>query len=393
MAELLRSKPPPGKTSLLVLQSTSFCNISCEYCYLPDRNRRHVMSLATVQDAIAFIFNENLAAPDLTVLWHSGEPLVLKPDWYRKAFDAVSQACPQGVALPHAIQTNATLINGEWCDLFEEYGIRVGVSLDGPASIHDARRKTRSGRGTHDQVMRGVSLLQKRHIPFHVIAVVSAASLDAADDIIDFFASHGITEVGFNIEEIEGASKTSTLTACSAERVYDFFERAIERALTFDPPVIVREKRDFLHFLASPIFGRMSSNAQNSPFCIVTVSANGELFTFSPELAGLTDVEGTSYSLGSLPGASLEGILKSDRFQSMSREIRLGVDLCRSSCAYFDVCLGGAPVNKLAENGTFASAQTMYCRFAHMAVADAVLNNLEKSLTQRAVRASDGVDN
>lgn len=36
---------------------------------------------------------------------------------------------------------------------------------------------------------------------------------------------------------------------------------------------------------------------------------------------------------------------------------------CRDTCGYFDLCGGGAPSNKLGENGRFDSTETLYCRY------------------------------
>ena len=57
----------------------------------------------------------------------------------------------------------------------------------------------------------------------------------------------------------------------------------------------------------------------------------------------------------------------------MQRDIQAGVAMCRAQCPYFRLCGGGEPVNKLAENGTFASTATNYCRMTRMAVADLLL--------------------
>ena len=40
---------PALQTRLLILQPTPFCNIACDYCYLPDRDSTARMSLATVR--------------------------------------------------------------------------------------------------------------------------------------------------------------------------------------------------------------------------------------------------------------------------------------------------------------------------------------------------------
>jgi len=52
--------------------------------------------------------------------------------------------------------------------------------------------------------------------------------------------------------------------------------------------------------------------------------------------------------------------------------------MCREGCEYFSVCGGGEPVNKLAENGAFASTETTYCRITKMRATDLVLDALER---------------
>jgi hypothetical protein len=61
----------------------------------------------------------------------------------------------------------------------------------------------------------------------------------------------------------------------------------------------------------------------------------------------------------------------------MTRDIQAGVEMCRARCEYFSVCGGGEPVNKLAENGTFVSSETTYCRMTKMRATDLVLDLLD----------------
>lgn len=381
MAKFLSRDACRHATGLLILQPTPFCNINCDYCYLPHRNDRRVMSIDMVRAAVDFVFREELNAPDLTVVWHAGEPLVVAADWYREAFRAVERMSPAGVRLPHAIQTNGTSLDERWCDLFLEFGVRVGVSLDGPADIHDARRKTRSGGPTHARVMRGIETLQKRNVPFHVISVVGAASLPRAGDLIAFFRASGVTELGFNIEEIEQWGGRSSLEGEDRALGFRrFMAEIVAAACAGTPPIVIREQQDLMACLENPAFGRMSHNSQNAPFGILTVSVAGELFTFSPELAGLASADYDTFAIGRLPDATLDGILTGQSFRKMWSGIEAGVRQCHGTCDYFDLCLGGAPVNKLFENGSFASGETMFCRLAHKAVSDVVLADLEQRL-------------
>jgi uncharacterized protein len=64
--------------------------------------------------------------------------------------------------------------------------------------------------------------------------------------------------------------------------------------------------------------------------------------------------------------------------QRMSRDIAAGVALCQQNCEYFSVCGGGAPVNKLSENGRFASDQTRFCELTLMVPTDLILDALDR---------------
>ena len=75
-----------GPIGLVLLQPTGFCNINCDYCYLPDRgNRRNTMDLTTLVEVARLIFGSSLPASELDIVWHAGEPLVLSPDYYSQA--------------------------------------------------------------------------------------------------------------------------------------------------------------------------------------------------------------------------------------------------------------------------------------------------------------------
>jgi uncharacterized protein len=60
--------------------------------------------------------------------------------------------------------------------------------------------------------MAGLRQLQTHGIPFHVISVITRQSLGRADDIYHFFSDLGISQLGFNIEAIEGENAKSSLT-------------------------------------------------------------------------------------------------------------------------------------------------------------------------------------
>src|SRR4051812_29699310 len=163
-----------GPLELLVLQPTPFCNIDCSYCYLPDRRSTKRMSRETLGQALEWTFTSGLVQQPFTVLWHAGEPLVLPVAFYEEATALLDRANRERVPVRQSFQTNATLLDEEWCEFFLRHDAHVGVSVDGPAFLHDRSRRTRQGEGTLDRVLRGIRLLNDNQVPFDVITVLTA---------------------------------------------------------------------------------------------------------------------------------------------------------------------------------------------------------------------------
>jgi uncharacterized protein len=366
---------------LLVLQPTPFCNIDCDYCYLPARGDRSRMSLETLRTALTRVFDSGLVEDRLSIVWHAGEPLVVPPDDYRAAFAVVADLCPPGLAVRHCFQTNGTLIDERWCRLILEYDIQVGVSLDGPAWLHDRHRKTRAGRGTHAATMRGLERLHDHGVPVHVICLLTSASLAHADAIVDFFVDAGVRRLGFNVEEIEGANTGSSLAVPGIEIAFRrFFERILERLATAPANFRLREVDGVLEALRDPRFGELAGNSQNMPLAIVSIAWDGAIGTFSPELLGFTDPRYGRLAFGNVRRDALANLALNANYRRVAADIEAGVAACRRECAYFAFCRGGAPANKLAETGTFAATETLFCRLTQKVIVECVLAALERDL-------------
>jgi uncharacterized protein len=319
----------------------------------------------------------------VTVVWHAGEPLVVPPAYYASAFSLLDDMLGRQCSVFHAIQTNATLIDDAWCALFKDYQVRVGVSVDGPKHVHDRHRKTRQGKGSHAQVLRGLESLRRYGVPFHVIAVVTADSLLLADELYDFFSSQEIQEVGFNFDEAEGAYACSSLQGQdTAHRA--FLDRSLEHSIAACGHYQIRELASALRVIAQGLPQYMwrgepwPENAQTIPFRIITVGWNGDFSTFSPELLGQSSAEFENFVLGNVVRSGFLQAANTPGFLKMWHLIREGTAACQRTCAYFKYCGGGAPVNKLYENGSFASAETLYCRTMFKRPFDVVLERLER---------------
>jgi uncharacterized protein len=350
------------------------------------------MSPDTLDKTFHWVFHSGLAQEPFTLLWHAGEPLVLPVSFYEAADELLRRHNLANLPILQSFQTNATLIDAGWCAFLRRKQFHLGVSVDGPDFLHDRHRRTRQGRGTLDRVLQGIQLLHENGIPFEVITVLTAESLDYPDELFDFYQANGISSVGFNVEEIEGPHRTSSLQrAGTPERFHRFLTRFLMLAHAADPPMLVREFETSAAALLAPHRGGTNWRTQeNKPWAILNVDCEGNFSTYSPELLGVASLAHGGFTLGNVSADTLEGVIHSARFRRLEEEIGRGVEMCRASCAYFPFCGGGPPANKYFENGTFASTETLFCRLHKKACLDVTLDLLEqRTKTPLAVLRAD----
>jgi uncharacterized protein len=380
--------PAGTNIELLILQPTPFCNIDCDYCYLPDRASTTKMHTDVARAAAERVVEAGLVGPRVSIVWHAGEPLTMGLSAFEALIDAVNGAMPSTTEVTHHVQTNAMLISSDWCDLFERKAIRIGVSVDGPAFLHDAHRRTRSGKGTHERTLAGIRMLVERGIAFHAIAVVTSATLDYPDEFYDFFSPLPIHLLGLNVEEIEGTHHKSSLQGLAVKPRYRrFLARLFKRVQEDGFKVGVREFNSAMS--AVRFSGEMTEPAtdqQNGAWRIITVDCGGQYTTFSPELLGLAWGDDT-FVMGSVQNTPIRDAAASPKFLRLSSEIAAGIRACEAGCEYFRYCGGGAPVNKFSENGSFSSTETMFCQLTRKVVLDVVADELAHA-DQPRVRVS-----
>ena len=364
---------------LLVVQPTPFCNIDCRYCYLPQRSSRAVVAPDTLSNLFSQVFASGWVRDCLSVVWHAGEPLVLPVEFYRDAFRVIEALKPAELKVAHSFQTNGTLINEAWCDFFAEHHVNVGVSIDGPKRLNDRNRVTRAGRGTFDKTIAGIRLLRRHGLPFHVISVLSLDSMLAPREMFEFYIAEGVEQVCFNVEESEGDHVSQSFADSGVEAAYQRFLSEFWQLSSAMPGKItfIREIEHALQQVIRPKDAPFG-NQLVEPFAITSMDWAGNISTFSPELLGLKNSQYGDFLLGNINRDRLADLPLRANFARMLEDIEAGVAMCRESCEYFSVCGGGEPVNKLAENGTFISTETTYCRLTKMRATDLVLDALER---------------
>ena len=178
---------------ILAKPAGSKCNLACDYCYylekskLYDGQHAQIMSDETLELFIKQ-YIEAQTTSSVLFTWHGGETLMRPISFYRRVIE-LQKKYAAGKAIDNCIQTNGTLLTPEWCQFFKKEGWLVGVSIDGPQEVHDRYRRSRSGRPSFVQVMKGIKLLNQFGVEWNALAVVNDMNVKDPLAFYDFFRS------------------------------------------------------------------------------------------------------------------------------------------------------------------------------------------------------------
>ena len=196
----------PGKASrdfqIFAKPAGAVCNLDCQYCYYRDKSSLYPETGAPrMPDSLLeeYIVQHLEAAggPEVSFSWHGGEPTTLGVDFFRKAVELQRKHKPAGWRIRNGIQTNGVLLDEEWGRFLAAEAFSIGLSLDGPAELHDAYRVTKGGQPTHRQVMRGYEILRKHGVFTSIVCVVHNLNVRHPLTVYRFFRQTGCRHLGF----------------------------------------------------------------------------------------------------------------------------------------------------------------------------------------------------
>ncbi len=196
---------------IFVKPAGALCNLDCGYCYYRDKRSLYPdtgqcrMTEALLEECIV----QHIAVaggPEVQFSWHGGEPTTLGVDFFRRAVELQRKHRPPGWRIRNGIQTNGVLLDDEWCRFFAAEGFTAGLSLDGPAELHDPYRVSRGGEPTHCQAVRGFELLRKYEIRTDILCVVHNLNVAQPLTVYRFFREIGASFIGF-LPAVEQATR------------------------------------------------------------------------------------------------------------------------------------------------------------------------------------------
>lgn len=351
--------------SWVLMQPTTLCNLDCSYCYLPDRTVVRRMPVA-VADVVASAVRWWSQSHPVTVLWHGGEPLAAG----LRHFRALLECFGTGVGpVRHAVQTNATLIDDAWCELFQTWPVQVAVSMDGPAPDNTARRD-RGGRNTTVRMLAGVETLRRHGVGFHAIAVVSDPTPQRAVRLYDWFVELGATGLGINIEERKGVHTGGRPTGSVVE-----FWAALAQRWDGDRRLRIREFEHVFGYWRDELAGLSQARADRPINPMPMICWDGQVVVICPDLAGFVSPQHGPFTIGNVLHHPLPDLITRAPRIPWVAEALAGIDACRRSCDHFAYCRGGQAVNKYFETGRLDATKTVYCTASKIDLMEGLLRH------------------
>lgn len=306
----------------------------------------------------------NAQGHKLDVVFHGGEPLLAGIDFYRWTLPRLRETFAHR-RLRLSIQSNLWLLTEEFCELFSEYNVSIGTSLDGPEAITDAQR----GAGYFRRTMTGIELLRRRGLGVSCICTFTRQSAIRAGEILDFFASEGLD---FSIHgAVTPIQMDTTRRTTDGPGFRQNGPKADDWSLS---PEAYGELLAHLLDLYSANLNRVRISTLDA-LCQNISTGEGRICTFrnclGHYLAAAPD--GGIYPCQRFAGQpvfrigkvqdnpGLEQLEQSPVWRRFRKREERMAEEC-GDCPHFSYCKGGCPYNALAAGGgAFSSLRDPYC--------------------------------
>jgi len=244
--------------TLLIKPSGSDCNIDCSYCFYKSRPAEVGQGRQRMSDEVLDRLVKDymtLRFPMSGFAWQGGEPTLMGLDFYKRAVELQKRYGADGQEVGNSLQTNAILLNDEWCGFLRDAKFLVGISIDGPKDLHDRYRLDFSSAGTHERVLRALQRCRDLGVEFNTLTLINRLTGDHPDEVFDFLIEQGVRYLQF-IPCVEVDPRTGEVTdfSVTAEQLGRFWCGMFDRWYAYGPRKV--SIRDFDSILAYYVTGR-----------------------------------------------------------------------------------------------------------------------------------------
>ncbi|WP_281989155.1 radical SAM protein [Aquimarina aggregata] len=377
------------KVTSFVLKIASRCNLNCSYCYMYNMGDQtylkqpKFMALETVQNFADRLksYCENADIKYVQIVFHGGEPLLLKPDYFEKCVTIFKNTAP-ALEFVFTVQTNGVTLDQDWYSIFQKNNISVGISIDGPKKYHDEYRVFHNGKGSYNKVAKAVQLGKNNNLAGLLLVVninIPVKELYAEIKRLDVSSLNLLLPDGhydqapLGLDENRWNDKHYTPYADWFIDLYKLWKNDKERSKIYFFETLIKMVMGE-EGIGNQLIGRRTNG-------VVVVESDGSIEVVDSLRACF---EGITRNEINVHKNNLEDLFEDKTFQIYYRAHDNVAEQCLN-CPVFDICGGGFLGHRYSNENGFDNP-TMYCKDMVRLISfiqNDILNSLPEDVVQQ----------
>lgn len=359
--------PAPRKGIDIVLKISERCNLACTYCYFffqemdTFKDNSAVIKTATVKQLVHFVKEAiaELGLESVNIGLHGGEPLLVNKARFASICEILQQGLSEHCHLKLMCQTNGTLVDEEWIDIFAKYKVHVGVSIDGPQDIHDLYRIDHNGKGSYHETVRGIKMLAKASqqgiIPPTGALCVANVDYDGAELVRHMHQDLGIT----NFDLLFPREGYDSQLLAQQDKWVKYFDGVLDYWFTQQKgrKLCMNTLNRIFSMLMSGTYSEKTDEYKAMQHNIINISSDGVLGIDDNILSldnNLLNKNTTIFN------TSLNKFMQQPLWQSLISAVDEKPESC-DGCEWYRSCRAGALFNRYKKGEGFGN-KTVFCQ-------------------------------
>jgi uncharacterized protein len=355
---------------VIIISLTEKCNARCIYCEVVKKSAPPAMPLELLNHILKKIndYLELNPEEEIQIFWYGGELLLMGVDYFRRVLSSLDRHCPGTKSrIRHVYQTNLTLINQEYLDIFKQMGAAsIGTSYEPLADIR--RLENEDASDSYNRLFfRGIDLLNKNGMAWDFVYVVTKPALRETRKIF-----HQLTNLNakFVFHPVLLPSSDGDSLSISGSEYGKFLGEVFalwwEKRGRYPQVEMFQRMIDKFADYKKNRIGNLLGECSTSGYCAFDWAYfNSQGDAFQCGKAGLYGC----WSYGNIRDRSLSDILSDEkRRRFVDRQDALLRTECRD-CRFWNICHGGCPMESFIKTNEIGH-KTFLCAATRVFIED-----------------------
>lgn len=354
-------------TSVLIKPSGPDCNLNCSYCFYLKKSAlfaaspMHRMSPEVQEEVIRQVMQQG--GDSVSLAWQGGEPTLMGLPFFERAIE-LEKKYGRNQMVGNGLQTNGMLLDESWALFLRKYEWLVGISLDGPAHIHNHYRLDKGGAYTHQRVENNARMLLDNQVATNVLCCLTDYSVRFPDELYNYFKNLGLTWMQFipvvetDPSDPSRAASFSVTANAYGEFLCRIFDLWIADFRNGEPTTSVRHFESVFHSYVGMEAPECTQMKECGPYVVIEHNGNVYSCDFFVE---------PKWKLGNVMTGRLTQMLNSKQQEIFGAAKAVLPGECRR-CPWLSKCYGGCTKDRIKDpedqrKPRFCHAYQMF--FAH----------------------------